>query len=203
MTTVLAILSDSDRLRLSLSAHRPRSITEAAAPRRSAVAIVLSPATEEAAVLLIKRSARDGDSWSGHVSFPGGMAETSDADLVATARRETFEEVGLDLAKTADHLGRVDDCFAIAAGKRLRMAITPHVFRLEHTPRLHLGDEAQEAFWLPLEPVLDGRIDGEHEYRLFGVRTLLPCWHHQGHMVWGLTHRMLSNLFDIVRANQR
>ena len=130
------------------------------------------------------------------------MAEAFDADLAATARRETFEEVGLNLEACAEHLGRIDDCFAIAAGRRLRMAITPHVFRLRQAATLDLGDEAEEAFWLPIEEVLDGSLDGEHEYRLLGVRTLLPCWHHQGHMVWGLTHRMLSNFIEIIEADR-
>ena len=49
-------------------------------------------------VLFIKRSARQGDRWSGHVALPGGRRDPTDKDDVAAAVRETREEVGLDLA---------------------------------------------------------------------------------------------------------
>ena len=48
-------------------------------------------------VLFMKRAPREGDPWSGHVSFPGGRVEHSDSSLLHTAIRETQEEVALDL----------------------------------------------------------------------------------------------------------
>lgn len=36
----------------------------------------------------------------GQISFPGGRAEAEDTDLLDTARRETAEEIGLDLARS-------------------------------------------------------------------------------------------------------
>ena len=48
-------------------------------------------------VLFIKRAARVGDRWTGHIALPGGKRELSDADDQATGIRETKEEVGLDL----------------------------------------------------------------------------------------------------------
>ena len=48
-------------------------------------------------ILFIKRAARVGDRWTGHVAFPGGKKEPSDLDDQAAAARETREEVGLDL----------------------------------------------------------------------------------------------------------
>ena len=42
--------------------------------------------------LFIKRAKRPGDLWSGHMAFPGGHWESSDADLAATAVRETRED---------------------------------------------------------------------------------------------------------------
>ena len=52
-------------------------------------------------VLFIKRAARSGDRWTGHIALPGGKREPSDPDDRAAATRETEEEVGLDL--NADH----------------------------------------------------------------------------------------------------
>ena len=60
----------------------------------------------EEAVLLIRRAEREGDPWSGQVAFPGGMVSVADESFEATARRETLEEVGIDLSpKTAAFLG--------------------------------------------------------------------------------------------------
>ena len=36
----------------------------------------------------------------GQISFPGGRAEAEDTDLLDTARRETAEEIGPDLARS-------------------------------------------------------------------------------------------------------
>ncbi len=83
---------------------------------------------EDPDVLLIKRAAREGDRWSGHVSFPGGMQEDDDADLLATAIRETREEVGLDLDEIARFIGPLSDQRAIANARTLPMAISPFVF---------------------------------------------------------------------------
>jgi len=48
-------------------------------------------------VLFIKRATREGDKWNGHVALPGGRRDPEDEDDLATAVRETIEEVGIDL----------------------------------------------------------------------------------------------------------
>jgi len=60
-------------------------------------------------VLLIQRTARPGDVWSGHLAFPGGRVEAGESDEAAAAR-EADEEVGLDVASGPwARLGRLDD----------------------------------------------------------------------------------------------
>ena len=73
----------------------------------AAVTLLLRPTgrdgTGGAEILFIKRAERAGDPWSGHLAFPGGRAEESDATLLDLAMREAAEEVGID----ARHGGRV------------------------------------------------------------------------------------------------
>ncbi|MCJ1350705.1 MAG: hypothetical protein MMC33_000686 [Icmadophila ericetorum] len=56
----------------------------------------------EPEVLFIKRAARNGDRWTGHIALPGGQRDPSDLGDQHTSVRETMEEVGLDL--TADNV---------------------------------------------------------------------------------------------------
>jgi hypothetical protein len=50
-------------------------------------------------ILFIKRAARIGDKWNGHVALPGGKRDPEDEDDSVTAMREAVEEVGIDLSE--------------------------------------------------------------------------------------------------------
>ena len=180
-----------------LNARKPRLISHVVAPRRAAVAAILRMGDSGLEVLLMERVRRASDRWSGQISFPGGMADPVDADLLDTAIRETHEEVGVVLPRSAA-IGRSDDQVGIASGRSLPMAITPYVFR--HTgsaPTLALGPEAADAFWLPLAPVLAGQLDSSHTWRKGPLSKELPCWLYRGHVIWGLTHHMLQRILDL------
>lgn len=166
--------------------------------KRAAVAAVLRWHGPEPEVLLMRRVAREGDRWSGHVSFPGGGAEPADRDLLATAIRETHEELGLDLTTTARVLGRLDGLRAMAKGRVLPMSITPWVFLQEIDAPIVTGDEAEEAFWLPLAPAARGEFNAVHEYRAGPLALDLPCWRYEGRVVWGLTYEMLGGFLRVV-----
>ena len=70
----------------------------------AAVAIALRDGDDGLEALFIHRAVRVGDTWSGQIAFPGGRREPGDADLLATAIRETLEEIGVDLSG-AERLG--------------------------------------------------------------------------------------------------
>lgn len=170
--------------------------------RKAAVAAVLrfDEPNRCPRVLLMRRAERQGDRWSGHVSFPGGREEPHDASLFDTAVRETREEVGLDLETCARYLGPLDAIRAVARGRPLSTSILPHVF-VETEPREPvLGDEAVRTFWFPLGPAARGELDDRMPYALGPVRWKLPCWRYDGETVWGLTYQMLSRLIELVRS---
>ncbi|KAM0786375.1 hypothetical protein ACM66B_001843 [Microbotryomycetes sp. NB124-2] len=110
----------------------------------------------KAEILFIKRATRLTDKWSGHVAFPGGRQEPEDEDSRYTAMRETWEEVGLDLAES-DYLsiGALDDReITTSLGKRLLMILSPHVFlhTSPYTPMPELQEsEVSSAHWVSIE----------------------------------------------------
>lgn len=78
-------------------------------------------------ILYIKRATRPTDKWSAHVAFPGGRRDETDEDALYTAMRETWEEVGLDLAdRDFLQVGQLDDReITSSLGKRLLMVLSP------------------------------------------------------------------------------
>ena len=195
-----------ERVAARLAAHRAKDPVLAVPGRRAAVAAVLRFDRARPEILLMQRAERESDRWSGHVSMPGGNASHGDIDLLATAVRETREEVGLDLARAARLLGRLDAVQAVARGKILPMTITPFVFALEDVAAggaLALGPEAQAAFWLPLDDAARGALDGVFEYHLGPVPMALPCWRFDGRVVWGLTYKMVAALLTLVQAPEQ
>jgi 8-oxo-dGTP pyrophosphatase MutT (NUDIX family) len=164
---------------------------------RAAVAAILRPGAEGAEVLLIQRAEREGDPWSGHMAFPGGRRASADRDLCATAVRETREEIGVDLDANAVLLGRLVDEEAYAKARRTGLVIAPFVFSLQREVDFAFDPrEVAEALWAPLAPLARGEGARTLRYEHDGVALDLPCWDVQGRVVWGLTHRMLSSLFE-------
>jgi 8-oxo-dGTP pyrophosphatase MutT (NUDIX family) len=183
-----------------LAAHRLQPVLP---DLQAAVAAVLRTGAEGTEVLLIERALRVGDRWSGQVSLPGGRANATDTDLVATAVRETSEEVGLDLGTHGRLLGALPVRPAMAAGRRLELTITPFVYALVREPILTpAAAEVASVFWFPLEAARDGRWDGRHLVVHDGRENALPCWRYEGRGIWGLTHAMLSELVALREKGQ-
>lgn len=165
---------------------------------RTAVAMLLRFDRGQPDVLLMKRAERADDHWSGHISLPGGRESPADTDLLATAMRETGEELGVDLGSNARLIGRLEPVRAMARGRVLSMVVAPFVFVETRPVTIALGHEAQAAFWMPLDLAASGAISDEFQYVLGPETRQLPCWSYQGHVVWGLTYRMLDDLLRLV-----
>jgi 8-oxo-dGTP pyrophosphatase MutT (NUDIX family) len=158
--------------------------------KRAAVAAVIHDASSGPRVLLMKRTERTGDPWSGHISLPGGGFHPPDADLLATATRETLEELGIDLS-AARYLGPLPPLSPLSSGP-MGIEVSPFVFVTTDILEAKLGPEAFAAFWLPLELAASGALDGTYTYP--GTERTFPSWSYEGHTIWGLTWRILSDL---------
>ena len=180
---------------------RPATRYQGPSERRAAVAAVLRPTTrpdsEGPELLLIRRAERSGDPWSGHMALPGGHADATDADLLATALRETREEVGLDLS-AHELLGALDEHAAHAQGRFTGLVIAPYVFALRGEVEPRINHEVAELLWAPLSPMARGELDAVKELRRDGQLVRLPGFQVGEHVVWGLTHRVLQSLFSVL-----
>lgn len=164
-------------------------------PRPASVLVPLVEREPGLTVLLTQRTA-DLPSHAGQISFPGGRWQASDADTVATALRETEEEVGL-LRERIDVIGRLDT-YLTGTG----FSITPVVgfvrppFELRADPR-----EVADIFEVPLAFFLD---PAHHELRSAvwaGRERRFYVMPYENRYIWGATAGMLKNLYDVLIAD--
>jgi len=174
--------------------------------RQAAVALVLREGLEGPELLVIKRSETERDHWSGHLALPGGRVEPEDENLLATAARETLEEVGIDLGAGGEaiaRLGTVNPQSPLAP----RVSVTPFVFVApeEYHPRaavgpkeLLLSEEVAAAFWLPVGELKRGGRSAVFRMAFAGVEREWPGYPSQHGVIWGITERILTEFLSLV-----
>jgi len=191
------IVGEADARGADGSEGRPPRISVAGWPGRPAGVLVLLYPDDAgmARVILTERASRDGH-HSGEVSFPGGMAEPGDADIVATALREAEEEVALDAAAAGVRIVGLLERFPIPVSD---FQVTPVVAVAARRPILAASEaevariiEPRVADFLPDAPIVivERTIDGwPLRYGTYDV---------DGLSVWGATARILSQLGSLL-----
>jgi len=147
----------------------------------AAVLAILYMRFRQPHVLLIQR-ADHLRNHPGQISFPGGIPEPSDASLLATALRETREELAIDLSKTpvAARLPNVQTLTGFDITPFVMFPDTPPVFQKN-------PDEVQEVLEAPLFPLL---ATGHREVGYPEEKQMVAFWF-LNHRVWGATAKIL------------
>ena len=153
--------------------------------------LVFRDAQGDARLVLTERRTYDGH-HSGEVSLPGGKAEPTDPDAVATALREANEEIGLEPAEVERTLtGPLEQVFIPISNFR----ITPVIGVMDHVPAL--VPNAAEVARILTPPVASFLPDAEVEM----VERTIQGWplryggyRIDGLHVWGATGRILGQL---------
>ncbi|HEX7369786.1 MAG TPA: CoA pyrophosphatase [Rhodanobacteraceae bacterium] len=160
------------------------------APRRSAAVLLgVRDAAEPMVVFTLRRDHLT--HHAGQVSFPGGGAEPGDADVIATALRESFEEIALEPA-AVEPLGYLD-CLETISG----FCVTPVVARLPRDVVLQAQPgEVAEVFEVSLEFLLDPKNVRHVDYRVRGERRKVYEYVGVVPRIWGATAAMLVNLIE-------
>lgn len=162
----------------------------------AAVAIVRARGPEKS-ILLIRRSERLEDSWSGHWSFPGGRRDPDDPDLLHTALRELEEECGIQLDRQQMGASLPPVLARRRAGPFVLVA--PYVFEVEdELPTVVAPEEAVEAVWIPLSVWCD---PAKHSLRTVpGLphNWLFPAVDLKGLPVWGFTYRLATDWLGLL-----
>jgi 8-oxo-dGTP pyrophosphatase MutT (NUDIX family) len=127
----------------------------------------------------------------GEVSFPGGLTEPQDDDLVSTAVRETHEEIGLD-PSLPEVLGALPPIHTFVSG----VLVTPFVAVVGTLPELR-ESRAEIARVLTGPTTVLAGMEEERELRGEGGRVWRGWWYETGDAtIWGATGFMLHAFLE-------
>jgi len=138
------------------------------------------------------------------MAFPGGHRDPDDVSLLAAAIRETEEEIGVDLVRSATCIGSLEPHQVQPRMRPIGMHIAPFVFRLGHADGYRLNHEVAEVVWTPLAPIMRAENHTEEARIIDGESVAFGGYRiNGGHFVWGLTYRMLHAFFEVLDPNWR
>lgn len=164
--------------------------------REAAVAVLLRP-RESIEVLLIRRAELDGDPWSGHIALPGGRRAPDDPDLLATACRETEEEVAIPIHRTGAFIGALDEV-APSTPRLPPILVAPFVLAVPpDTTATPEPREVQAAFWVPMDALRDESAVSEILIHAHDGPLRFPSLTYADHVIWGLTYRILQQFLQV------
>lgn len=162
--------------------------------REAAVLVALVDRPEGFTIMLTQRTEHL-SRHPGQIAFPGGQVDDGDKDPIATALRETEEEIGL----SRDHIepvGRLDRYVT-----RTGFTVTPIVALVQPPFTLTIDpNEVDEAFEVPLTFILDPANKKRDTYNYQGVARHFYVFHYGERKIWGATAGMLVNLAEIFRG---
>ena len=130
----------------------------------------------------------------GQISFPGGKKESTDSDLLQTALREAYEEIGLD-PESVDVLGELDDELTFVTN----YLVTPFAGYIQYPYPVKLSEnEVEKVIEVPISALLD-KANFREETETEGDITYPAYFYHYGEdVIWGATARILKRFFDTI-----
>lgn len=128
----------------------------------------------------------------GEVSFPGGGRDVGE-ELVDTARREAWEEVGLD-RDSVEVIGELDHLSTFTSNSW----IVPFVAVLPGRPELSAApSEVEAVLHVPLADLLDDGVFHEERWEISGSWRSIFFFDIVGDTIWGATAAMLRQLLGL------
>jgi len=166
--------------------------------KRAAVAISVRSGVSGPEILMIQRAVRQGDPWSGHMGFPGGRKDESDASDMACAKRETREEIGFDLDIYGELVCQLSDVNTGWRADRPEMLVAPFVFKVGSTPVFELNHEVDDTLWVPLSFLLNDANRSRHQWDWRGEVLESDAFTFDDRLIWGLSLMMIDELLHII-----
>ena len=164
--------------------------------RESAVSIILYPHENKLNSLLIQRPVYEG-THSGQIAFPGGKTEETDSSNEHTARRESWEEIGLPI-----NYGLLIQELTQVYIPISNFLVFPFVFFVDVLPELTPNErEVNEIIHYPIEILLNEKCKSTMEIKFPNgiIQKKIPCFEINDKQIWGATALILNELREILK----
>jgi 8-oxo-dGTP pyrophosphatase MutT (NUDIX family) len=182
-----------ERIRKCLAALNHRKITSGYA-LEAAVLMPIFELKHEYHILLTRRTEQV-QTHKGQISFPGGMREDGE-ELMTTALRETFEEVGIEQNRI-EPLGRFHDYISVT-----HYRVTPFAGFIEGpfetSPQVN---EVAEILQVPFRVFLDPHRLRTERRVVLGKEEDVYFFSFGKHEIWGLTARIIKDFMGVLNLN--
>lgn len=157
----------------------------------AAVLIALTDDEHDPEIILTRRASHL-SSHSGQVAFPGGMKDKTDVNLMATALRESEEEVGLS-ANQVQMVGRLNQVVS-----HMGVRVTPWIGIVPSTVALTANpDELDAIFRVPLSFFLADQRQHTDVIPIGDTAIYVPSYLFGEYVIWGLSAMMLVDLLRV------
>jgi 8-oxo-dGTP pyrophosphatase MutT (NUDIX family) len=174
-------------------APQSEALTQAGPFHRQAAVMALitdSPSPE----LIFTLRAKHLSHHAGEVCFPGGMWEPQDDSLLASALRETHEEIGVPHSMI-DVLGALP-----LRPTRSGTLVRPYVGRISTHVRFNINQhELDTLFTVPLAEFRHGLQIRMDTFQRDGHHYRIPAYSYQGFEIWGFTAAVTAELLALVQ----
>lgn len=163
--------------------------------KKAGVLILFFPDNDDIKLVFIRRNEYKG-AHSGQISFPGGRHEPEDPDIVATALRETEEEIGIN-RNNVIILGLLTDLYIPPS----HFLVTPVVGYINERPVFHPDpEEVKGILEVSLKDILSEEAQQVKKITIFpGIRWKVPCFYVHETVIWGATAMILNELAEVIR----
>jgi 8-oxo-dGTP pyrophosphatase MutT (NUDIX family) len=160
-------------------------------PRQSAVLVLIYPKVGAGLHIVLTKRTDSLRGHSGQVSFPGGSMDEDDASHIETALREACEEIGVCSKRELKIIG----CLTSMWIPPSNFDVHPIVAIMNKEPKITASpDEVAEVLHMSLAALLDDSSKKMTKMTLHGMTLDIPYYDVEGHVVWGATAGMLSEL---------
>lgn len=169
-------------------------------PKIAGVLILFFPVDNIWNTLLIKRvSNNPNDKHKGQISFPGGSKDPQDLSIIHTALREAREEVGV-FPESVHVIGTLSDLYIPVSN----FQVFPVIGLTFEQPDFKIQeDEVADILQVPFDYIAQPNIIRKTNIELRPDLKLMDVPHFEifGHIVWGATAMIISELLDVIRRS--